>query len=303
MRDQAGHLTHWVAVCRDVTEREAREAQCLEMDLASRLQRGLYPGSAPALPGYELAGAVFSAEATCGDYFDFVPLADGRMVIAIGDVSGHGLGPALVMTQVRAYLRAWIDVIGDLGEILERINRALLADLGGDAFVSLLLLVLDPGTGELEYANAGHVPAQVIDSSGRVRTRMAPTGPALGLIEGARYGVSDGTRLGAAELVLLMTDGVTETRDRDGECLWEEGAAAIAGRQRHESAASILEHLYEGTRIHAKGRVQDDDVTLVVLKASALVSLAQDMTGPVSAPKAVSVRVEERSDAIVCRAT
>lgn len=268
MLDGKGRLTHWVGVCRDMTEHRRVAEQRIEMDLASDVQRKLYPVSAPRLRGYEIAGAVFSAEATCGDYFDFIEQSETRVAIAVGDVSGHGLGPALVMTQVRACLRSYLELDVDLDEAFERINLMLHKDFDGEFFVTLLVIVLDLETGGIRYCNAGHIPAFVLDAEGQTKATLGRTGIPLGVLADRGYEVGTMCCLEPGDVTLLLTDGVVESRSKDGDCLWEEGAIEVVRRSIGSPAAEIVERLYQRVRGHARGRSQDDDVTMVVLRAT-----------------------------------
>ncbi|MDJ0973185.1 MAG: SpoIIE family protein phosphatase [Planctomycetota bacterium] len=267
MLDARGRLTHWVGVCRDMTENRRIEEQRIEMELASDVQRKLYPVTAPRMRGFEIAGAVFSAEATCGDYFDFIEQSDSRVAIAVGDVSGHGLGPALVMTQVRACLRTYLELGIDLDEAFERINLMLHEDFDGDFFVTLLVIVLDLETRTMQYCNAGHIPAFVLDAEGRTKATLERTGIPLGVLADRGYEIGSGGQLQPGDVALLLTDGVVESRSKDGDCLWEDGALEVVRSHIDAPAADMVERLYERVRKHARGRSQDDDVTMVVLKA------------------------------------
>jgi PAS domain S-box-containing protein len=125
MKDSAGRITHFVSLVKDMTEIMKRQEQEIEMHLASLVQEKLYPQQPPCVEGFDIAGATFPAEVTCGDYYDFITMPNDSLGIAIGDVSGHGLGPALVMAQTRAYLRSLSQTNGNLPAILCRLNQAL----------------------------------------------------------------------------------------------------------------------------------------------------------------------------------
>jgi len=117
MRDSTGAITHFVTVIKDVTEFRKMQAQQFQMSLARAVQQQFYRMPAPKIEGFDLAGAAFPADETGGDYFDFLTLPDNCIGIAIGDVSGHGVGSALLMAELRAYLRAYAQQSSDIGEI------------------------------------------------------------------------------------------------------------------------------------------------------------------------------------------
>jgi PAS domain S-box-containing protein len=176
--DIAWSLIDWqgvkwrVAFIRDLTELK-KTAQALreneeQFRVAREIQERLFPKAAPQWPGIDLAGASFPAKATGGDYFDYLSVADGGWGIVVGDVSGHGVGPAMLMAETRAYLRILAQNRGDLGEILARANRALVEDVSDGRFVTLMLAKFESAGRALVYANAGHPPAFVLDASGQV---------------------------------------------------------------------------------------------------------------------------------------
>src|SRR5581483_10317530 len=132
-----------------------------EIRLARQIQQKLFPAPALPLPGFDVSGVSHPAEATGGDYFDYLPLPDGSLGVVIGDVSGHGFGPALLMAELRAYLRAFLLSRADVGEIVGLLNRALADDAPEGYFATLLLARLDPATRSLVYASAGHSPGYV----------------------------------------------------------------------------------------------------------------------------------------------
>src|SRR5438445_47789 len=128
----------------EVKQRWEAERLRLEIGIARKIQQKLFPASAPACPGFDIYGSSLPAAATGGDYFDYIPMLNGNIGIVIGDVTGHGLGPALLMSATRAYLRALALTYPAVPEILSRANTALTADIGDDRFVTLILARLDP---------------------------------------------------------------------------------------------------------------------------------------------------------------
>src|SRR5207302_7018109 len=134
------------------------------------------------LCGLDIAGASFPAEATGGDYFDYIPTQDGALAIVIGDVCGHGFGPALLMAELRAYLRAFLLTRTDVGEIVGLLNRSLAEDAPEGHFATLLLARLDPVTRSVDYASAGHTPGYIFSPSGTVKTVLKATGMPLAVL-------------------------------------------------------------------------------------------------------------------------
>ena len=134
---------------------EAMRDTSEEFRAAQEIQQRLYPAGPPVLAGFDIAGALFPTKATAGDYFDFIPMLDGRLGVVLGDVSSHGMGPALLMSETRAYLRTLAQIHGDVGEILTRANRLLAADASDFHFVTLAMARLDPQDRSMVYASAG----------------------------------------------------------------------------------------------------------------------------------------------------
>lgn len=271
MFDASGALTGGVMVLRDVTterrsEAAAREAD-VEMRLAAKVQQHLYPRASPAWPGLDVAGAVVPAVATAGDYYDFLDLPCGSHLLVVGDVAGHGLGPALVMAETRASLRAATEAGVGIDEVLARLNRRLADDLLPGMFVSLLLVEIDPSH-RVWYANAGHTPALLFAPRGEVKLSLSPTGPALGVHRDAVYRRTRGPEIATGDVLVLMTDGVTESPDGDGEMFEDEGVASVVRGRLGQNARAILEGIQHAVAKATDSRPRRDDLTLVVCKAT-----------------------------------
>jgi len=274
LRDTTGAIEGALVVIRDVTaRREALETarrmheRDLEMALAQRVQRHLYPGRCPAVPGLDLAGLVVPAAATCGDYYDVLVRADGSVLLAVGDVSGHGLGPALVMAEVRTLVRAMVEAGLPPVEVLRRIDAVLTRQYDGELFVTLLLVGVTPWTRELTYANAGHVPGLVVDVRGGETVRMGATGPPLGLGQARLYHTRSAGTLADGNVLAIVTDGATESPGPDDEPFEEERVIDVVRRRADASAEHIVTELRDAIHAYSNGRCSRDDVTLVVAKA------------------------------------
>ena len=197
------------------TEKALREREA-QMIAAQHIQEQLFPEKPPALEGFDIAGAAFPAEFTSGDYYDYIPLPGMRYAIVVGDVSGHGLGPALLMASVRSFLRAIARMTGDVGEILTLANRFLLEESAQDHFVTLFLGQLDSHTRQFTYASAGHPPAYILDASGKVKVRLESTAPPLGIMPDAAFPAGEGLTLEPGDVAVLITDGALEATAPDG---------------------------------------------------------------------------------------
>ena len=266
VRDEAGSITNFVSVMRDVTERKRAQQRDVEMRLARTVQQKLYPDAAPRLAGFDLAGAAFPADQTCGDYYDFLPMADGRLGLAVGDVSGHGFAAALLMAETRAYLRSLARTTTDLGEVLGALNAFLFEDTEGERFVTLMVALLDPVRRTLVYASAGHIQGYVLDGSGATKHVLDSTGLPLGLFGDAEFQPGPELSLEKGDLLLLLTDGAAETQRRDGEFYETARVLEAVAEAREDDAAQIVRRLHAAVLAFAPGEPQRDDVTAVVCR-------------------------------------
>jgi len=266
MKDAEGRTTHFVSVVKDVTDRLDLQAREIEMEYAARVQRRLYPERSPQIDGLDLAGSVFPAVKVGGDYFDFLAVSGCGLVVAIGDVCGHGLASALIMAETRAYLRSLAQSCADPGMIVSRLNPSLHEHFeDGGQYVTLLLARLDVPNRHLTYASAGHTPGYVLDSSGAVTAVLESTGLPLGMFADAGHG-SVGVDLRAGDLFVLLTDGITEAESPDGSAFEAERALEVIRAHRQEPACAIVRHLREAVLAFADGVPARDDFTVVIGK-------------------------------------
>jgi len=260
----------FTGIVRDVTERHVRveaekalTAAQRELEVARSIQEGLFPAGPPAIEGFDVAGFSCPAEQTGGDYFDYLPMADGTTGFVVADVCGHGVGPALLMSETRAYLRALVERSSDVGEIVTGLNAFLGDDCGDQRFTTLFLARLDPAMRSLVYASAGHL-GHIVRAGGEVEPLPA-TGIPLGIMD--RHVATAPPRvLEPGDLLLLMTDGIEEACSPEESEFGRQRALDVVGASRHLPASEIVEALCGAARDHAQGMPQADDVTVVVVK-------------------------------------
>jgi PAS domain S-box-containing protein len=264
--DEAGHVGRLRGVMVDITDRIRLKEQQTKLAVAREIQQGFFPAAPPGLAGFDIAGSSLPAEATGGDYFDYVPLPDGSLAVAVGDASGHGFGPALLMAETRAYLRALALTQTDLSEILTLLNRALVEESQRAQFVTLLLARLDPRTRVLSYASAGHTAGQVLDVAGNVKATLESTAPPLGILPHQDFPAGQAVPLEAGDVVLLLTDGVVEAFSPEGALFGSRRALDFVRANLHDSAADLVAGLHRAVQTFGQGTPQHDDVTAVVIK-------------------------------------
>jgi PAS domain S-box-containing protein len=262
-----------VGFFRDITQQRRVEAELRENEeqfrVAREIQQRLFPARAPIIPGFDVAGASHPAAATGGDYFDYLGMCDGTHALVVGDVTGHGLGPALLMAETRAFLRLLVLNRQDVGEILTRANRALSADVDYEHYVTLLFAQLDPQRRELRWANAGHIPGYVLDASGAVKAELKRSGLPLGLKEANTYTTQPPVPLVEGDVLILPTDGIEESPGPDGELFGRPRLLETVRAARHRPAAEVVRAVLDALQAFTGRELQEDDVTLVVARVLA----------------------------------
>jgi PAS domain S-box-containing protein len=265
MRDESDHLTHFVSVSQDITELRKKQEQEFQLQLARDVQQRFYPAS-PAIPGFDIGAYAHPADETGGDYFDFISMQDGSLLIAVGDVKGHGFSSALVMALTRAYIRCFAAMQLELDDILHRTNQMLLNDLEFGHFVTLSLTRLHPFHRTLTHASAGHVPGFVFLDSGELKGALDSSGPPLGLFPNSTFSLHPPIQLASGEVAILLTDGVTESPTPDGDQFGVQRVLDYMQTHLQDSASQIAHGIYDATRTFVKDDPQDDDITSVIIK-------------------------------------
>jgi PAS domain S-box-containing protein len=279
IKDTHGTVTHFVAVVKDVTDARKRHEQEVQLRLARAVQQRFFP-KAPRLPGFDIAAASHPAEETGGDYFDFIEAPNGLLYVAIGDVSGHGFDSALIMGLTRAYVRSFAALAMDVGEVLRRVNRAIIGDLEDNRYVTMLLVRLDVEAGSLTYASAGHIPGVVLNGSQGIDGIMDSTGVPLGLFADATFPTRR-YQCKAHQILVLGTDGATETSDSKGLEFGRNGVVQYVRSHAHETASEIAAGIYAAARSFGGQAPQHDDITSVIIKVTSAPLVAEQRPLPV----------------------
>jgi predicted ester cyclase len=237
-----------------------------ELRMARRIQQAMLPEDMPRLDGWNILHHYQPAREVGGDFYDFFELPDGRLGMVVGDATGHSMPAALVMATARSMIRAVSQTSNSPGEVLRRVNDPLFMDIPPNMFVTCLYAILDPKSGRLLYANAGHDLPYLRCRSGdaeELRVRGMP----LGLMPGMYYEEKD-TILEAGEAALFYSDGLVEAHNPKGEIFGFPRLQAFLAKYGKERSLvdSLLEELYSFT---GEGWEQEDDITLVTLRCSA----------------------------------
>ncbi len=236
-----------------------------ELNLATEIQKGLLPRSLPEVHGFSCAATSIPSKQVGGDYYDFIRLSDGRLIIAIADVSGKGMPASLLMANVQAALRVLAPLNMKLEELVARINAIVYHNTSPDKFVTFFGAIFDPTDKSFAYINAGHNPPYVIRANGTIE-ELSEGGIILGIVEDAPPYNSGKCYLEIGDTVLMYTDGVSEAMNNGNEEFGEQQLQDIAMYSRHLDAAAIMESIVLAVHHHADGAPQSDDITLAVVK-------------------------------------
>ncbi len=234
-----------------------------EMELARQIQLSLLPQSHPQVAGWRFASFSQSCDETGGDYYDFLPRSAGSVDLVVGDVSGHGIGSALLMSSARASLRALHRGTGAPGELMGGLNRLLAGDMGDDAFMSMILTRLDEQGGG-SWVSAGHEAPLVLRADGSLALVPGDGGLLLGLLEDGDYVANELPRLHPGDCLVLMTDGIFEAQRQDRPCLGLDAVAQAMAQVAGRGAAAVCAAVVARVREHLDGHAPHDDMTLLV---------------------------------------
>ena len=237
-----------------------------ELELARQIERSLLPHAPPALAGFDIAGWNQPADATGGDFFDFQARPGGKLAVTVADVSGHGVGPALVVAECRAFLRATLVAAEEPAEVLTRVNRLVSAHLGQDRFVTAFFGLLDRDAHRLSYVSAGHGPLLFYRRASDTFRELDVQGFPLGMAPLDSFTGSNRIGFEPGDLLLVVTDGFYEWHDARGECFGVDRMRDRVARDRDRPAAEIIRSLHRAVLAFAGGTPQPDDLTAVVIK-------------------------------------
>lgn len=244
------------------------EKQRLEQALAvaRQIQTGILPGTMPPLAGYELAGRCRPAEETGGDVFDVVPAGEGRAMLLLGDATGHGVGPALSVVQVRAMLRALARVGSDLDTIVRHVNDQLEQDLPSGRFVTAFVGLLDAAAHRVSFHSGGQGPILHFRAAGAQWERHSPSLLPLGIVPLGEVPAQGSMDLAPGDIVALCTDGIFEAEGDGGALFGVERFERLVAAHRTEPLEALATRVLGQVDAFANGRPQGDDITLLLVR-------------------------------------
>jgi PAS domain S-box-containing protein len=255
---------HAAAVVIEHTSRQSKSAADVAALQAARVvQKALFPEQSPIIPNMDLAGAVHPADRVSGDYFDYLKLRENLTGFLVADVSGHGLGPGLVMAQMHGFVRALSDEYDDPAKILWNANK-LLWSREGEYFVTAFLALFNSEKQTLTYASAGH-QGYLFCANGIVKT-LESTGLPLGVVEDWQSDSTVEIPLQTGEIVLVPTDGTEEAHSLTGDRFGRANMLEVIRGHADLTASQIVDVLFTAVRNFGEGMPQEDDITAVVAK-------------------------------------
>ncbi|MBN2303621.1 MAG: PP2C family protein-serine/threonine phosphatase [Anaerolineae bacterium] len=266
LASQIGSAHYRARVHRDTL---ATQRMAQELEFAGEVQARFLPRHVPQIPGWDIAAGLTPARQTTGDFYDFVPFEDGRIGLLVADVADKGTGAALYMALSRTLIRTFALQHPDAPEEALRLaNARLLTDADSDQFVTVFYGVLDPATGRLVYANAGHNPAYVL-ANGAIRARdpvaLTKTGLPLGMFDDFSW-QQGAITLEPGNLLVAYTDGISEAQDRDDAEFGEDRLLAAVTARRDDLAAGIHAGVIAAVRDFVGDAPQFDDLTLMIVR-------------------------------------
>ena len=253
------------ALLRHEREHRVDEARLSgELEMAAKVQQGLFPRVLPEAPGLDYAGICRPARGVSGDYYDFLALGDGKLGLLLADVSGKGMSAALLGASLHAVVRANAVSAGDrCGEVLAKASHLLYETTTAERYATVFYGVYDPAARLLTYANAGHYPPMLVRQGTAIRldsitppAGMLPVLPAL----------QDSVKLVPGDWLLIFSDGIPEATSESGEDFGDNGLLDALGRLGSGTAAEVCEGIVDEVRNHIREQRQADDITLIAVK-------------------------------------
>jgi PAS domain S-box-containing protein len=264
LTDDRGAVIGNMAFVTDMTEQKK------SLELAGEVQKSLLPQKNLHINGLDIAGKSIPCEEIGGDYFDYllgVEYSNRPFSVVVGDITGHGVDAALLMTSARAFLRMRSSQPGSIAQIVNEMNRHLTRDvLDTGRFMTLLYMTIDTDNGYLRWVRAGHDPAIIYDPVQDKFEELKGSGLALGLVEEFAYEENLKTELTSGQIIAIGTDGIWEAHNKDGEMFGKKRFRKILRQNANARAQDIIDAVYSDLDAFTVGLRPEDDITLVVIK-------------------------------------
>ena len=257
---------HVQAALREVETRNRLERVEHDLGIARAIQQSLLPHIRPTMNGFEIAGWNHPADETGGDYFDWKHMPDGRLAVMLADVTGHGIGPAMLASECRAYARASFSNHDSLQGTFQRINESLEDDLAPNRFATFVAVVCKENNGEVELLSAGHGPLFIYSSETKTLRELSAQAVPFGILPTMVFEDTVILHLSPGDIVLLITDGFFEWENAAGEAFGVARLGDTVRESSHFPPEEIIAELYNRVLAFAKGTRQNDDLTAVVIK-------------------------------------
>ncbi len=235
-----------------------------ELKVASEIQLSLHPTRLPRIEGFELIGISFPCREIGGDYYDFIPRRNGKLIVALGDVSGKGTGAALMMSSLHAAMRAQSQTGSPVEEIVSEVNSYIVENSPENKFLTLFCAELDPTTGVFDYTNAGHNPALLVHADGTT-SELNAEGIPVGIAQGFAYTATQ-ARINPGDVLIIYSDGITESVNEQDDEFGMTRLIEIVAKYRTLGASRIRDRIDEAVGKFVGKAAPVDDMTLVILK-------------------------------------
>lgn len=272
--------THVETALREVHTQHQLQQVEHELQIARSIQQSLLPKVRPQIQGFEVAGWSRTAADTGGDFYDWKRLPDGRWVIVLADVTGHGIGPAILASVCRAYSRANFGAQENLGTILRNINRSFAEDLTPERYATFVAVLCEENSDHLELLSAGHGPIFVYSPKTHALRLIEAQALPLGILPDLWDATPVSVNMHPGDVLILLTDGFWEWENRDGEQFGIERVLSVVQRVNDQEPEVIIAELYDSVLNFAAGTQQQDDLTAVLIKRSLLAVTSSVSLGP-----------------------
>jgi serine phosphatase RsbU (regulator of sigma subunit) len=257
---------HVQAALQEAETKQKLEILEHDLEVARSIQQSLLPQHQPEIDGFEIAGWNQPADDTGGDFFDWQTLSQGKLVVSLADVTGHGIGPALLAALCHAYVRSSFTMTEDLPAALEHIHQSLTSDLTPGRFVTFVAGICCPGSPDIEILSAGHGPILVYSRPDDRFTQISTHALPFGILPGFSSDPPSRLPLRPGDMVLLATDGFFEWENAQGEQFGVGRTEDAIRASRDLPPSEIIGRLYDAVKTFSDGSEQQDDLTAVIIK-------------------------------------